>query len=148
MCIRDRLLPPASKIHPIFHVSQLKKVVSSSTPVSPLPHHLNGFQVPEKVLQHRLNAAGAKQLLIQWSGLPVSLATWEDELYLRQRFPVAPAWGQAGSHRRGIVTSTPSTKGVSDLETEDAVLEAEVGPTKEKRNRRPNVRLCGPEWRA
>jgi hypothetical protein len=39
-------------------------------------------------------------------------------------------------------------KGVSDLEIEDAVLEAEVGPTKEKRNRRPNVRLCGPEWRA
>jgi hypothetical protein len=99
-------LPASSKIHPIFHVSQLKKAISPTIVVAQLPQSLEGLQIPEKILQRRLNSAGLSQLLIQWSGMPPSLATWEDELLLRQKFSFAPAWGQAGSHRRRIVTDS------------------------------------------
>jgi hypothetical protein len=44
------------------------------------------------------------QVLVRWSHLPASLTTWEDEEPLRQDFPHAPAWGQAGTQGRGSVT--------------------------------------------
>jgi hypothetical protein len=45
---------------------------------------------------------------VKWSGWPNSMATWEDVTALKQRFPRAPAWGQAGSQEGGNV-STPSS---------------------------------------
>jgi hypothetical protein len=84
-------LPPSSAVHPVFHVSQLKRAVGSSVAVAQLPDQLDGLQIPEKVLQRRLGPAGVSQALIQWSGFPSSLATWEDVIPLRQRFPNAPA---------------------------------------------------------
>jgi hypothetical protein len=44
-------LPASSKIHPIFHVSQLKKAISPTTAVAQLPQSLEGLQIPEKILQ-------------------------------------------------------------------------------------------------
>jgi hypothetical protein len=35
------------------------------------------------------------QVLVQWSSMPASLATWEDLEALRQKFPGAPDWGQS-----------------------------------------------------
>jgi hypothetical protein len=112
--------------------------------VAQLPQGLDRFQVPEKVLQCRLNYVG------------FLVATWEDELLLHQRFPQAPAWGQAGSHRWGIVTYTTkvqvegmavasnlaldSTKKEGASKTVDGLVEG-------KQPRRPNTRLMGPEWR-
>ena len=59
-------------------------------------------QVPECILQRRLSANGASpEVLVQWSGLPSSLATWEDAADLRRCFPRAPAWGPAGSFGGG-----------------------------------------------
>jgi hypothetical protein len=46
------------------------------------------------------------QGLIQWSNHPRSLATWEDLEALKQKFPRAPAWGQAASRRGENVSST------------------------------------------
>jgi hypothetical protein len=157
-------LPASSRIHPVFHVSQLKKAVVPSVPIAQLPQSLLGFQVPERVLQRRLNADGLSQILVQWSGMPTSLATWEDALLLHQRFPRAPTWGQAGPHRRGIVTERMEEK-VKESELNKAEEEKELGTAcdqaigmassqaeeeqkTEKRVRRPNVRLSGPEWRA
>ncbi|KAJ1276549.1 hypothetical protein BS78_05G222500 [Paspalum vaginatum] len=65
-------LPSYSSIHPVFHVSQLKPFVSSSS-----------------------------QVLVQWSGWPPELATCEDLISLKQTFPFVPAWGQAASQGRG-----------------------------------------------
>jgi hypothetical protein len=90
-------LPPSSRVHPVFHVSQLKACVGPGQPVSPhLPVPDFEFQVPVQILHTRARVKGRRtvaQVLVQWSGSPASTATWEDHEALRQLFPHAPAWG-------------------------------------------------------
>ena len=46
--------------------------------------------LPRKVLEHRLvkrGKAAIPQVLIQWTGLPLTSITWEDYNVIRQRFP-------------------------------------------------------------
>lgn len=94
-------LPPTASIHPVFHVSQLKKMVSSTTQVAhSIPDLDNSLQFSEQILAKKLISKGVHpvhQVLIKWSGWPASLTTWKDLEALPQRFPTAPAWGQAGS---------------------------------------------------
>jgi hypothetical protein len=75
-------LPAPSRIHPVIHVSQLKKVLGSHVQVqTALPVADPGVQVPFKVLQRRMIRKGAStvsQVLVHWSGMDESLATWED----------------------------------------------------------------------
>ena len=80
-------LPEGSKIHPVVHVSQLKKHVPKElqlsddlSSVSTDPMHI--YQ-PECILQTRTIRRGAKkvkQVLVKWTSLPTELATWEDEV--------------------------------------------------------------------
>lgn len=75
-------LPPHALIHPVFHVSQLKKAVGSKHQVIPtLPSDFALHLAPEQVLQSRLVTCGAdqvQQVLIKWNNLPPELVTWED----------------------------------------------------------------------
>lgn len=59
-------LPPTSSIHPVFHVSQLKKALLPSVSVAQLPNSLSDYQV---VLRRRLSSEGSPQILAKWSGL-------------------------------------------------------------------------------
>jgi hypothetical protein len=71
-------LTESSLVHPVFHVSQLKKAVGSKYLVSSLPLDIQSLQVTEKVLQKRLVARDActiMQILVKWSVLLESLAT-------------------------------------------------------------------------
>jgi transposase InsO family protein len=148
-------LPDSSSIHPVFHVSQLKLAVPITHTVQPLPSSFDGLQVPERVLQKRVAKVGTAvrlQALIQWSGLPSTLATWEDMETLRQRFPRAPAWGQAGSYRGGDVsnhtTASANQEGVGDagqLIHHDNI-QADRGPRRGERDRKPSTRVHGPQW--
>jgi hypothetical protein len=105
--------------------------------------------VPVAILQRRMVSRGVRavqQGLVQWSSLPQSLATWEDLEALRQRFPSAPAWGQAGAQGGGTVstrkdakTSEPAPETGSE---EDGVL---LQP-RLKRKLKPNSKVSGPEW--
>lgn len=95
-------LPDNAKIHPVFHVSQLRAGAPPSSPVhEELPlidDESQPLQIPEQVLDKRRARRcnnSIDEVLIKWSDLPSSLATWENELELRERFPRAPAWGQA-----------------------------------------------------
>jgi hypothetical protein len=63
------------------------------------------------------------QVLLKWSNMSKSLATWEDKEDLKQQFQAAPAWGQAVSQDQGSVTC-PSTKHIAN----------------------PSTKYSGPEW--
>ncbi|WVZ53351.1 hypothetical protein U9M48_004311 [Paspalum notatum var. saurae] len=56
--------------------------------------------IPVDILDRRLvkkGNAAITQVKVAWSGLPHSSATWEDYTVLKERFPDAPAWGQAAT---------------------------------------------------
>ena len=75
-------LPATSKIHPVLHVSQLKKALGPHCQVqSDLPLVDSQLAIPIRVLQWCFRQAREQtvpQGLIQWSDQPESLATWED----------------------------------------------------------------------
>uniref|UniRef100_A0A1J3IRE5 Chromo domain-containing protein n=1 Tax=Noccaea caerulescens TaxID=107243 RepID=A0A1J3IRE5_NOCCA len=84
-------LPDGSKIHPVFHVSQLKPVLGSGHQVSTLP---DSFSVrpeliiePEAVLDMRYNDSGHLEGLIKWKGLPDHEKTWVRTSDLLHQFP-------------------------------------------------------------
>lgn len=104
-------LPEHSKIHPVFHISQLKPFTSDYTPVFSELHAADlqaADAVPEQVLQRRRVRKGnhaIMQVLVTWTGLPSTSSTWEDYTVVRSRFPDAPAWGQADSSAGGGVAT-------------------------------------------
>ena len=77
-------LPPNSKIHNVFHVSQLKPFTPDHTPVysdlSILPDLSAHNAETELILDHRLVKKGnsaVPQVRVKWSKLLASSATWE-----------------------------------------------------------------------
>lgn len=72
-------LPSTAQIHPVFHVSQLKKSHGNEPVTSQLPSSDVEFQVSEQILQRRWTSGDhpVVQVLIKWSLMPPSLATWE-----------------------------------------------------------------------
>jgi len=92
-------LPAACRIHPVVHISELKRHVPPSVriedDITQIPDDPNVQDVPI----HALLGKGSRvvhQILVQWNSLPASLATWEEAKDLHQRFPKCPAWDQAG----------------------------------------------------
>ncbi|KAL7113985.1 hypothetical protein ACP275_04G093400 [Erythranthe tilingii] len=87
-------LPRDAKVHPIFHVSQLKRKVGKTDSVVeniPALDDKNQFLlIPEKVIERRLakkNNAAVTQWLVQWAHLPVEEASWEDAEEMMVKFP-------------------------------------------------------------
>jgi hypothetical protein len=83
-------LPEGSKIHNVFHVSCLKKVmgqqISISQELPPLDEEGQLELVPEEVLEQRecrLRRRIIREFLVRWRGLPVEDATWEGEHILQ-----------------------------------------------------------------
>ncbi|KAK1617297.1 hypothetical protein QYE76_022814 [Lolium multiflorum] len=147
------ILPEHSLVHPVFHVSLLKKslpreIMAEAT----LPPDASTEQVPERVLARRRRILGNTTLLegkVVWSGVSDNLATWDNLQELKKRFPEAPAWGQAGSQGEGDVTN-PAT-GLTRRHAVDEHLKfCPVPEAKElrqsRRERRHNHRVNGPEW--
>lgn len=105
-------LPPQAKIHPVIHVSQLKKQVPQQADVNEdieaIPSDPEEQLYPVAILDRKfIRRAGStvQRTQVQWSTLSPNLATWEDEDDLKRRFPEASAWGQAASKGGGNVTS-------------------------------------------
>jgi hypothetical protein len=79
------LLPYTCQLHPIFHVSQLKKHIGPKvvpTPDLPLVDEQGNIKLaPPEILERRMiprNNEPVVQRLIQWTNLPASESTWED----------------------------------------------------------------------
>jgi hypothetical protein len=86
-------LPSQSKLHPVFHVSCLKKVIGTrckiQTNLPELAEEGSIWLQPEAVLdQHerRLRQRTIKEVLVQWKDTTPTDATWEPATILQQ-FP-------------------------------------------------------------
>lgn len=124
-------LPDSCHIHPTL---LLKEAVGPDDHASsPLPVLSDSLHAPKKVLLRRIlrrSTRDVPQLLIQWSSWPAELATWEDELTIKQRFPDATAWGQAEIQGEENVT----------VPVENVKVDR---PT---RIRKPNSKVSGSDW--
>lgn len=87
-------LPATSKIHPVFHVSQLKKKIGEKVvSVKDRPFCSDDGQIlaepivilDKKVIKRGNNAI--TQVLVQWANLSKEEATWEDYSFLKSQFP-------------------------------------------------------------
>ena len=137
-------LPPESRIHPIFHVSPLRKALlpgMQASTVPPTPSDVATF--PLKILAHRWRRSPAgrrKQVQVQWSDPTVLDITWEDQLELQQRFTAAPAWGQVDTQGGGDVSTHNSTSTLPDY------MGLDQRRNRPKRLVQPNRRYHGPDW--
>jgi hypothetical protein len=87
-------LPATSRIHPVYHVSQLKpKLGVNTSPILVLPPvNLEGIVQPEPmaILDRKsrpLNNRAFNEVLVQWIGQTPKDATWEDFHKLAQAYP-------------------------------------------------------------
>jgi hypothetical protein len=87
-------LPSESRLHPVFHVSCLKKKLGQSTfPLSSLPPvDLNGeiYPEPERIVDRRMikrRGRAATEVLVRWLGASAEDDTWELLWTLQERYP-------------------------------------------------------------
>jgi hypothetical protein len=87
-------LPASSHIHPVVHVSQLKKALPPDTLVSPDEEltfiHSTELSAPEQVLQTRLQRVGNKLVpfaCVRWKNVPQTWTTWEKLQGIQHHLP-------------------------------------------------------------
>lgn len=85
-------LPPEARIHPVFHVSQLKKAIGNHLVQDALPpslEHDADLYVPIQAVKLRevqMRDGVKRQVLIQWQGKSKDEATWEDLAVIQEQF--------------------------------------------------------------
>ena len=134
-------LPEGSSVHPVFHVSQLKKMVGSSDQVSShIPEPAETHHLPAEILAEKLHHQNGKiqpKILVKWQNWPTNMATWEKKDDLRQLVEGTLSRGQ------------DSSLGGEDVSSQDSITEStgdEDGPRRSKRAARPSKKYKGSEW--
>ena len=84
-------LPETSKIHPMFHVSNLKQSLGRNDQQGTSLPEIDGSSgvvgsLPQAVLDKRTRR-NKEEVLIHWQGLSPAEATWEDARTMRLHFP-------------------------------------------------------------
>ena len=84
-------LPTTSRVHPVFHVSCLKKVIGDKIPIQTILLELDEegkvILEPEKLSETRtkqLRNRVITEYLIKWKNLPIEDSTWEDESFIQK----------------------------------------------------------------
>ena len=85
-------LPNSSKVHPVFHVSQLKRLVGEATTSTQLPSIIQETEVriPESCLGRKMvkrQGRAATMVLVKWVDESEDMASWEFLYDLQKRFP-------------------------------------------------------------
>lgn len=85
-------LPPTSQVHPVFHVSQLKKAAAPLTKVQELPLFLSSSlewnAEPEELLDIRKSRTDKHaEVLVKWTDLTEFECSWEPVKRLAEQFP-------------------------------------------------------------
>ncbi|KZV42473.1 peroxidase 64 [Dorcoceras hygrometricum] len=87
-------LPPGSKIHPVFHVSCLKRAVGNSDVTQFLPKGLEADLCaeffPEQILATRYRQSKGEtgqQILVHWKNRSPEEDTWEEVAAFKAQFP-------------------------------------------------------------
>ena len=84
-------LPPTCRLHPVFHISRLKKAVPPQQQPQELPAGLSEEGIlqtePERLLDIRTTPAGATEVLVKWLDLPDCENSWELLSALQSQFP-------------------------------------------------------------
>ena len=103
-------LPADSRIHPVFHVSQLKPYTPDYTPVfselPQVPDLVTSETEPVAIVERRMMKKGDApviQLQVQWSNRSPTTTTWEDYHTLKERYPLVFIWEGAYSQDGGNV---------------------------------------------
>lgn len=145
-------LPESSLIHPVVHVSQLKKALAPGESFQDSLPVLNpddaSTVVPAEILDRRLIRKGSKQVLlvqVRWSGNDPTMVTCENYHELCHRFPGNEACGQASFQAWGNVTAATTDDDYSTRSTQPR-----AGPTaqpkKSDRLKKPNTKYLGEDW--
>jgi hypothetical protein len=84
-------LPSSSRVHPVFHVSCLKKVISDKISVQTIFPELDEegkiILDPEAITDtriHQLRNRSISEYLIKWRKLPVEDSIYEDESFIQK----------------------------------------------------------------
>ncbi|KAI0498775.1 hypothetical protein KFK09_019668 [Dendrobium nobile] len=84
-------LSPLAMIHPVFHISQLRKAIGDYTANPELPatltEDLEVVMEPLELMGVHQKEDEIKEVLIQWKNLPDYEATWEPYERMKQQFP-------------------------------------------------------------
>jgi len=84
-------LPPGSMVHPVFHVSLLKKCLTPQVQSQPLPNWLaEDWELklkPAEILAVRYATTGEKEVLVKWQDLLAFETSWESARDINTNFP-------------------------------------------------------------
>ena len=82
-------LPASSQVHPVFHVSFLKKIIGDKIPIQTIFLDIDEegkvILKPKKISETRnkqLQNQVITEYLIKWKNLLVEDSTWEDEPFI------------------------------------------------------------------
>ena len=84
-------IPASSRVHLVFHVSYLKKVISDKIPIQNIFLELDEewkiILEPKVITETRilqLRNQSISEYLIKWKNLPAEDSTWEDENFIHK----------------------------------------------------------------
>ena len=84
-----------ASVHPVFHVSMLKKCLGDPTSILPVEglrvdENLSYEELPAKILDRQVKRLSNKEIStvkVLWRNHLVESATWEAEANMRSRYP-------------------------------------------------------------
>lgn len=99
-------LPSDSKVHAVFHVSQLKPVLGQGQSVIPLPPSLSAedelIMEPEEIMETRYSDDGHLEVLVKWRNLPSHETSWMKMVDFKHQYPIDELEGKLSLQMGGI----------------------------------------------